>query len=364
VSGNTFGRLFTVTSFGESHGPVLGCVVDGCPPGMALNEADLQADVDRRRPGTSKFTSQRHEPDIVQILSGVFEGKTTGTPIGLMVENEDQRTRDYDKIKDRFRPGHADYTYTQKYGFRDYRGGGRSSARETVVRVAAGAIARKYLLEKYQVRIHGYLAQMGPLVLDPVEPQAAYDNPFFCPDPSRVKELEDYIWHLRESGDSIGARITVIAKGVPPGWGEPVFERLDADLASAMMGINAVKGVEIGAGFKAVEQRGSEHRDEITPTGFKSNHAGGVLGGISSGQDIVVSVALKPTSSITLPGDTIDIHGEPVQVVTTGRHDPCVGIRATPIAEAMMALVLMDHALRHRAQCGDVVSGTPVITRR
>jgi chorismate synthase len=364
VSGNTFGRLFTVTSFGESHGPMLGCVVDGCPPGMSLSEADLQVDVDRRRPGTSKFTSQRHESDIVQILSGVFEGRTTGTPIALMVENEDQRSRDYEKIKDRFRPGHADYTYTQKYGFRDYRGGGRSSARETVVRVAAGAIARKYLAEKYQVRIHGYLAQLGPLLLDPVEPQTAYDNPFFCPDPGRVKELEDYIWHLRESGDSIGARVTVIAKGVPPGWGEPVFERLDADLASAMMGINAVKGVEIGAGFKSVEQRGSEHRDEMTPTGFKSNHAGGVLGGISSGQDVLVSLALKPTSSITLPGDTIDIHGEPVQVVTTGRHDPCVGIRATPIAEAMMALVLMDHALRHRAQCGDVVSGTPVITRR
>ena len=364
MSGNTFGRLFTVTSFGESHGPMLGCVVDGCPPGLSLNEADLQVDVDRRRPGTSKFTSQRHESDIVQILSGVFEGRTTGTPIALMVENEDQRSRDYEKIKDRFRPGHADYTYTQKYGFRDYRGGGRSSARETVVRVAAGAIARKYLAEKYQVRIHGYLAQLGPLRLDPVEPQTAYDNPFFCPDPSRVKELEDYIWHLRESGDSIGARVTVIARGVPPGWGEPVFERLDADLASAMMGINAVKGVEIGAGFKCVEQRGSEHRDEMTPTGFKSNHAGGVLGGISSGQDVVVSLALKPTSSITLPGDTIDIHGEPVQVVTTGRHDPCVGIRATPIAEAMMALVLMDHALRHRAQCGDVVSGTPVITRR
>jgi chorismate synthase len=364
VSGNTFGRLFTVTSFGESHGPMLGCVVDGCPPGLSLNEADLQVDVDRRRPGTSKFTSQRHESDIVQILSGVFEGRTTGTPIALTVENEDQRSRDYEKIKDRFRPGHADYTYTQKYGFRDYRGGGRSSARETVVRVAAGAIARKYLAEKYQVRIHGYLAQLGPLRLDPVEPQTAYDNPFFCPDPSRVKELEDYIWHLRESGDSIGARVTVIAKGVPPGWGEPVFERLDADLASAMMGINAVKGVEIGAGFHAVEQRGSEHRDEMTPTGFKSNHAGGVLGGISSGQDVVVSLALKPTSSITLPGDTIDIHGEPVQVVTTGRHDPCVGIRATPIAEAMMALVLMDHALRHRAQCGDVVPGAPVITRR
>jgi chorismate synthase len=356
--------LFTVTSFGESHGPVLGCVVDGCPPGLALNEADLQVDVDRRRPGTSKFTSQRHEPDTVQILSGVFEGKTTGTPIGLMVENEDQRSRDYEKIKDRFRPGHADYTYTQKYGFRDYRGGGRSSARETVMRVAAGAIARKYLREKHQVTIHGYLAQMGPLVLDPINLSAAYDNPFFCPDPSRVKELEDYVWHLRESGDSIGARVTVIAKGVPPGWGEPVFERLDADLAGAMMGINAVKGVEIGAGFKSVEQRGSEHRDEMTPTGFKSNHAGGVLGGISSGQDIVVSVALKPTSSITIPGDTIDIHGAPVEVITTGRHDPCVGIRATPIAEAMLALVLMDHALRFRAQCGDVMSGTPVITRR
>ncbi len=364
MSGNTFGRLFTVTSFGESHGPMLGCVVDGCPPGLSLNEADLQVDVDRRRPGTSKFTSQRHESDIVQIVSGVFEGRTTGTPIALMVENEDQRSRDYEKIKDRFRPGHADYTYTQKYGFRDYRGGGRSSARETVVRVAAGAIARKYLAETYRVRIHGYLAQLGPLRLDAVEPQAAYDNPFFCPDPGRVKELEDYIWHLRESGDSIGARVTVIAKGVPPGWGEPVFERLDADLASAMMGINAVKGVEIGAGFGCVEQRGSEHRDEMTPTGFKSNHAGGVLGGISSGQDVVVSLALKPTSSITLPGDTIDIHGEPVRVVTTGRHDPCVGIRATPIAEAMMALVLMDHALRHRAQCGDVVCGTPVITRR
>jgi chorismate synthase len=364
VSGNTFGRLFTVTSFGESHGPVLGCVVDGCPPGMSLNEADLQIDVDRRRPGTSKFTSQRHEPDTVQILSGVFEGKTTGTPIGLMVENEDQRSRDYDKIKDRFRPGHADYTYTQKYGFRDYRGGGRSSARETVMRVAAGAIARKYLREKFKVTIHGYLAQMGPLKLDAVEPSAAYDNPFFCPDPSRVKELEDYIWHLRESGDSVGARVTAIAQGVPPGWGEPVFERLDADLASALMGINAVKGVEIGAGFKSVEQRGSEHRDEMTPAGFKSNHAGGVLGGISSGQDIIVSVALKPTSSITMPGDTIDIHGSAVEVVTTGRHDPCVGVRATPIVEAMMALVLMDHALRFRAQCGDVVSGTPVITHR
>ena len=363
MAGNTFGRVFTVTSFGESHGPALGCVVDGCPPGLALSEADLQADVDRRRPGTSQYTSQRREPDAVRILSGVFEGRTTGTPIGLIVENQDQRSRDYDKIKDRFRPSHADYTYQQKYGFRDYRGGGRSSARETVMRVAAGAIARKYLRERLSVGIQGYLAQMGPLVLDPVDPASAYDNPFFCPDPSRVKELEEFIWRMREAGDSIGARVTVIAKGVPPGLGEPVFERLDADLASAMMGINAVKGVEIGAGFKAVEQRGSEHRDELTPTGFKSNHAGGVLGGISSGQEIVVSIALKPTSSITVPGATIDVDGRPAEIATTGRHDPCVGFRATPIAEAMMAIVLMDHYLRFRAQCADVVSTTPVITR-
>jgi chorismate synthase len=318
--------------------------------------------VERRRTGTSQFTSQRREPDAVRILSGVFEGKTTGTPIGLLVENTDQRSRDYEKIKDRFRPGHADYTYQQKYGFRDYRGGGRSSARETVMRVAAGAIARKYLRERLNIKISGFLAQMGPLVLEPKAPATAYDNPFFCPDPSRVKELEDFVWGLREAGDSIGARVTVIATGVPPGLGEPVFERLDADLASAMMGINAVKGVEIGAGFRAVEQRGSEHRDELTPTGFKSNHAGGVLGGISSGQDIVVSIALKPTSSITLPGATIDMEGRPTDIVTTGRHDPCVGIRATPIAEAMMALVLMDHYLRYRAQCADVVSTTPVIT--
>jgi chorismate synthase len=362
VAGNTFGRIFSVTSFGESHGPALGCIVDGCPPGLALTEADLQADVERRRPGTSQFTSQRHEPDKVRILSGVFEGKTTGTPIGLLVENVDQRSRDYEKIKDRFRPGHADYTYQQKYGFRDYRGGGRSSARETVMRVAAGAIARKFLRERIGVRIHGYLAQMGPIVLQPVDPDSAYGNPFFCPDPARIKELEDFIWRMREAGDSIGARVTVKAAGVPPGWGEPVFDRLDADLASAMMGINAVKGVEIGAGFKAVEQRGSEHRDELTPHGFKTNHSGGVLGGISSGQEIVVSLALKPTSSITLPGETIDISGAPVSVATTGRHDPCVGIRATPIAEAMLAIVLMDHYLRHRAQCADVVSVTPVIT--
>jgi chorismate synthase len=363
VAGNTFGRVFTVTSFGESHGPALGCVVDGCPPGLALCEADLQRDVDRRRPGTSQYTSQRRESDTVRILSGVFEGLTTGTPIGLMVENEDQRSRDYEKIKDRFRPGHADYTYQQKYGFRDYRGGGRSSARETVMRVAAGAIARKFLSDRLNVKIHGYLAQMGPLVLDPVDPPSAYANPFFCPDPSRVKELEELIWSTREAGDSIGARVTVIAQGVPPGLGEPVFERLDADLASAMMGINAVKGVEIGDGFKAVSQRGSEHRDQLTPAGFLSNHAGGVLGGISSGQDIVVSIALKPTSSITVPGATIDLDGNPCEIATTGRHDPCVGFRATPIAEAMMALVLMDHYLRYRAQCGDVVRRTPVITR-
>jgi chorismate synthase len=362
VAGNTFGKVFTVTSFGESHGPALGAVVDGCPPGLALTEADIQADVERRRSGTSQYTSQRREPDTVRILSGVFEGRTTGTPIGLLVENQDQRSRDYDKIKDRFRPGHADYTYQQKYGFRDYRGGGRASARETVMRVAAGAIARKFLYERLNIRIHGYLAQMGSLVLDPVAPMSAYENPFFCPDPTRVKELEEMIWRLREAGDSIGARITVMAEGVPPGLGEPVFDRLDADLASAMMGINAVKGVEIGAGFRSVEQRGSEHRDELTPTGFKSNHAGGVLGGISSGQDIVVSIALKPTSSITTPGATIDIHGAATEIATTGRHDPCVGIRATPIAEAMMALVLMDHYLRFRAQCGDVVSTTPVIT--
>jgi chorismate synthase len=363
VGGNTFGKIFTVTSFGESHGAALGCVVDGCPPGLLLDAADLQADVDRRRPGTSKFTTQRRESDTVRILSGVFEGRTTGTPIGLIVENEDQRSRDYEKIKDRFRPGHADYTYQQKYGFRDYRGGGRSSARETVMRVAAGAIARKFLLERVGVRIRGYLAQMGDLKLDPVDPASAYSNPFFCPDPSRVKELEDLIWRTREAGDSIGARVTVVAKGVPPGLGEPVFGRLDADLAGALMGINAVKGVEIGAGFKAVEQRGSEHRDELTPAGFKSNHAGGVLGGISSGQDIVVSIALKPTSSITVPGATIDVHGNACEIATTGRHDPCVGFRATPIAEAMTALVLMDHYLRHRAQCADVVRATPDITR-
>jgi chorismate synthase len=361
MSGNTFGTLFTVTTFGESHGPALGCVIDGCPPAMALSEADLQPDIDRRRPGTSQFTSQRHEPDQVRILSGVFEGLTTGTPIGLLVDNVDQRARDYEKIKDRFRPGHADYTYQQKYGRRDYRGGGRSSARETVMRVAAGAIARKYLRERLGIEIHGYLSQIGKIELQPVDPKSAYDNPFFCPDPARVPELEQLIRKLREDGDSIGARVTVIAAGVPPGLGEPVFDRLDADVAHAMMGINAVKGVEIGAGFRAVEQRGTEHRDLITPRGFCSNNAGGVLGGISSGQEVVVHLAIKPTSSIRLPGDTIDVAGRAIEVSTTGRHDPCVGLRATPIAEAMLALVLMDHYLRHRAQNADVVSPTPVV---
>jgi chorismate synthase len=361
MSGNTFGRLFTVTTFGESHGPALGCIVDGCPPGLELGEADLQGDVDRRRTGTSKFVSQRREGDVVRILSGVFEGRTTGTPIGLLIENTDARARDYEKLKDRFRPGHADYTYQQKYGFRDYRGGGRSSARETVMRVAAGAIARKYLHERLGARIYGYVSQVGPLILEPVNPPAAYENPFFCPDPSRLPELEALLWEIRGAGDSVGAKITVIASGMPPGLGEPVFERLDADIASAMMGINAVKAVEIGAGTRAAGQKGSEHRDELTPQGFLSNHAGGVLGGISSGQDIVTHVTLKPTSSIQVPGRTINLNGEPVEVVTTGRHDPCVGLRAVPIAEAMLAIVLLDHYLRHRGQNMDVKSATPII---
>jgi chorismate synthase len=341
----------------------LGCIVDGCPPGLALSETDLQPDVDRRRTGTSHFVSQRREGDQVRILSGVFEGRTTGTPIGILIENTDARSRDYEKIKDRFRPGHADYTYQQKYGLRDYRGGGRSSARETVMRVAAGAIARKYLSERLAVRIHGFLSQIGDLVLDPVEPDFAYQNPFFCPDPARIPELEALLWKIRSDGDSLGARVTVIATGVPPGLGEPVFDRLDADIAYALMGINAVKAVEIGAGTRSVMQKGSEHRDELTPTGFKGNNAGGVLGGISSGQDIVAHVSLKPTSSIQVPGGTIDIAGNPVEVVTTGRHDPCVGLRATPIAEAMLAIVLMDHYLRHRAQNADVKSITPDIAR-
>ena len=361
MSGNTFGKLFTVTSFGESHGPALGCIVDGCPPGLALSEADLQPDIDRRRTGTSKFTSQRREADQVRILSGVFEGHTTGTPIGLLIENTDARSRDYEKIKDRFRPGHADYTYQQKYGLRDHRGGGRSSARETVMRVAAGAIARKYLAGRLGVGIHGYLSRIGPLELEPVNPATAYDNPFFCPDPARIPELEKLIWDLRTSGESIGARVTVIATGVPPGLGEPVFSRLDADIAAALMGINAVKAVEIGAGTRAAAQRGSEHRDVMTPHGFRSNNAGGMLGGISSGQDIIAHATLKPTASIQIPGETIDASGNAVEIVTTGRHDPCVGLRATPIAEAMLALVLMDHFLRNRAQNGDVRSKTPVI---
>jgi chorismate synthase len=361
MSGNTIGKLFTVTTFGESHGPALGCIVDGCPPGLELSEADLQQDVDRRRTGTSHFVSQRREGDQVRILSGVFEGRTTGTPIGLVIENTDARPRDYEKIKDRFRPGHADYTYQQKYGVRDYRGGGRSSARETVMRTAAGAIARRYLASRLGVRIYGYLSQVGPLTLAPVDPAFAYRNPFFCPDPARVAELEELIWKIRAAGDSVGARITVIASGVPPGLGEPVFDRLDADIAHALMGINAVKAVELGAGVAAAAQRGSEHRDELTPAGFLSNHAGGVLGGISSGQDIVAHLTVKPTSSIQLPGRTIDVAGNPVEVVTTGRHDPCVGLRATPIAEAMLAIVLMDHYLRQRAQNADVRSPTPVI---
>jgi chorismate synthase len=366
MSGNTFGKLFTVTTFGESHGPALGAIVDGCPPGLELTEDDIQRDVERRRTGTSRHTSQRREPDQVKILSGVFEGKTTGTPIGLLVENEDQRSRDYEKIKDRFRPGHADYTYQQKYGFRDYRGGGRSSARETVMRVAAAAIARKYLRERIGVVVRGYLAQLGPLVLEPArfEPHdiASVDsNPFFCADPARLAELDQYMVQLRRDGDSVGARVNVIATGVPAGWGEPVFDRLDADIGLAMMSIMAVKGVEVGAGFDSVAQRGSQHRDELTPGGFKTNRAGGVLGGISSGQDIHVSIALKPTSSITIPGQTVDVDGQPADIVTTGRHDPCVGLRATPIAEAMLILVLMDHYLRHRAQNADVISRTPPI---
>ena len=362
MSGNTIGKAFTVTTFGESHGPALGCIVDGCPPGLELSEADLQPDIDRRRTGTSKFVSQRREGDMPRILSGVFEGRTTGTSIGILIENTDARSRDYDKIKDRFRPGHADYTYQQKYGFRDYRGGGRSSARETVMRVAAGAIARKYLAQRLGIRIHGYLSRIGELSIDPVDPPSAYDNPFFCPDPARVKELEELIWKVRGEGDSLGARVTVVATGVPPGLGEPVFDRLDADIAYAMMGINAVKAVEIGAGVDCVRQRGSAHRDELTPGGFLGNNAGGILGGISSGQDVVVHVSLKPTSSIQVPGRTIDVEGRPADVVTTGRHDPCVGLRATPIAEAMLAIVLMDHWLRHRGQNADVRSGTPVIT--
>ncbi|HCW91618.1 MAG TPA: chorismate synthase [Marinobacter sp.] len=361
MSGNTFGKLFTVTSFGESHGPALGCIIDGCPPGLELTAEDLQRDLDRRKPGTSRHTTQRREADEVRILSGVFEGRTTGTPIGLLIENTDQRSKDYSKIATQFRPAHADYTYMHKYGTRDYRGGGRSSARETAMRVAAGAVAKKFLEQRLGIRIRGYLAQLGPIGVDKLDWDQVDQNPFFCPDAAKVPEMEAYMDALRKKGDSIGARINVVAEGVPPGLGEPVFDRLDADLAHALMSINAVKGVEIGAGFGCITQKGTEHRDELTPDGFLSNQAGGVLGGISSGQPILASIALKPTSSLRLPGRSIDVDGNPVEVITTGRHDPCVGIRATPIAEAMMAIVLMDHYLRHRAQNGDVKVTTPDI---
>ena len=361
MSGNTFGKIFTVTASGESHGQGYLCIVDGCPPDMEISEADLQHDLDRRKPGKSRHVTQRRESDTVKILSGVFEGKTTGTPIGLLIENEDQRSKDYSDIKDTFRPGHADYTYQQKYGFRDYRGGGRASARETCMRVAAGAIAKKYLKEKYGVLIRGYLAQLGEIALDLSDWKEVENNPFFCGDAGKVSELEDYMDALRKEGNSVGARVNVVAENVPVGLGEPIFDRLDADIAKAMMSINAVKGVEIGAGFESVIQKGTEHRDALTPEGFVGNNAGGVLGGISSGQDILVSMALKPTSSIRIPGQTINLKGESAEVVTTGRHDPCVGIRATPIAEAMLAIVLMDHVLRHRGQNMDVESGTPII---
>ncbi len=361
MSGNTFGTLFTVTSFGESHGPAIGCVVDGCPPGLEISEADIQAELDRRKPGTSRHVTQRREPDTVEILSGVFEGRTTGTPIGLLIRNQDQRSKDYGNIAETFRPGHADYAYTQKYGFRDYRGGGRSSARETAVRVAAGAIARKWLNERFGITIQGWMSQLGPIRIPFVDAAQIGQNPFFVPDAAIVPQLEEYMDALRKSGDSVGAKISVAATGVPPGWGEPVYDRLDAEIAYAMMGINAVKGVEIGDGFASIEQKGSEHGDEMTPQGFLSNHAGGVLGGISTGQEIVVHMAIKPTSSIRLPRQTVNLAGEAASVETHGRHDPCVGIRATPIAEAMLALVLIDHALRHRAQCGDVRCSTPRI---
>lgn len=362
MSGNTFGRLFCVTTFGESHGVAYGCIIDGCPPGMQLSEADIQLELDRRKPGTSRYTSQRREVDQVQILSGVFEGQTTGTPIGLLIENIDQRSRDYETIKDRFRPGHADYTYLQKYGIRDYRGGGRASARETMMRVAAGAVAKKYLNERYGIKIRGCLAQLGPIKLNAVDWGAVNSNPFFCAEPGKIPELEAYMQALIKAGDSIGACIRVEATGMFPGLGEPVFDKLDADIAHAMMGINAVKAVNIGAGFDCVTQKGSEHRDALTPTGFLSNNAGGILGGISSGQDIVVEVGFKPTSSLRLPAPSINLSGEAIEVITTGRHDPCVALRATPIVEAMLALVLMDHVLRHRGQNIDVQ--VPVLMKR
>ncbi|MBC3764531.1 chorismate synthase [Neptunicella marina] len=361
MSGNSFGKIFTLTTFGESHGPAIGGIVDGCPPGLELCEEDMQVDLDRRKPGTSRYTTARREDDAVKILSGVFEGRTTGTSIGLLIQNTDQRSGDYANIKDRFRPGHADYTYTQKYGSRDYRGGGRSSARETAVRVAAGAIAKKYLKQAHGIEIHGFLSQLGPIKIEQVDYAEINNNPFFCPDVSKLDALDEYMRDLKKQGDSIGAKVTVVATNMPVGLGEPVFDRLDADIAHAMMGINAVKGVEMGDGFGVVEQKGSEHRDPLTPQGFASNHSGGVLGGISSGQDLLVSMALKPTSSISVPGETIDVDGNSIEVVTKGRHDPCVGIRAVPIAEAMLALTLMDHLLRHRAQNTGVNCTTPVI---
>ena len=361
MSGNSFGKLFTLTTAGESHGDALIGIVDGCPPGMKLSEEDLQGDLDLRKPGSSRHTTQRRESDAVKIVSGTFEGVTTGTPIALVIENNDQRPRDYSKIANSFRPGHADFSYQQKYGIRDYRGGGRSSARETAIRVAAGGIAKKYLSEKYEIKIHGYLAQLGPITFDNFDWNEVHNNPFFCPDSSKVPELEKYMDNLRKSGDSIGARINVVASNMITGLGEPIFDRLDADIAHAMMSINAVKGIEIGAGFKVVNQKGSDHRDLITPEGFKSNNSGGTLGGISSGQDLLISIALKPTSSIRLPVETIDKKGKSTEISTTGRHDPCVGIRATPIAEAMLAITLMDHTLRNRAQNSDVVSITPSI---
>lgn len=361
MSGNSFGKLFQVTTFGESHGVGLGAIIDGCPPGMALSAADLQRDLDRRKPGTSRYTTQRKEPDEVEILSGVFEGKTTGTAIGLVIRNTDQKSKDYSEIAKTFRPAHADYTYHHKYGVRDYRGGGRSSARETAMRVAAGAIAKKYLQERYGIEVRGYVSQIGDIVARQFDWDQVEQNPFFCPDASVVPDMEALINQLRKEGSSVGARVSVVATGMMPGLGEPVFDRLDADLAHGLMSINAVKGVEIGAGFDVVTQRGEEHRDELTPQGFLSNHAGGILGGISSGQDIVAHIALKPTSSITTPGQSIDLQGNSVEMLTKGRHDPCVGVRATPIAEAMVALVLMDHALRHRGQNADVQTDTPII---
>ena len=361
MAGNSIGQHFRVTTFGESHGIALGCIVDGCPPGLEITEADLQRDLDRRRPGTSRYTTARREADEVKILSGVFEGQTTGTSIGLLIENTDQRSKDYSEIKDKFRPGHADYTYHQKYGVRDYRGGGRSSARETAMRVAAGAIAKKYLKQEFGVEIQAYLSQMGDISIDKVDWNEIENNAFFCPDADKVPEFDQLIRDLLKEGNSIGAKIQVVATKVPVGLGEPIFDRLDADIAHALMSINAVKGVEIGDGFDVVNQRGSEHRDPLTPEGFSSNHAGGILGGISTGQDIVASIALKPTSSITVPGDTITKDGEATQLITKGRHDPCVGIRAVPIAEAMLAIVLLDHLLRHRGQNFGVTTETPKI---